>query len=109
MELPPGTTYIESFSKADKIVGNGNGIQYLGGILIRSDQPIEELKNYYHAYAKKDWEFLVESQVGNTLILEGEITRLKLKSEVNGEHYYIVYSWGDPSPLLMELDFTRGH
>lgn len=31
IELPEHTEYMESFWKAGKLVGNGNGMQYLGG------------------------------------------------------------------------------
>ena len=56
VELPNDTEYIESFSKAGKLIGNGNGMQYLGGILIRSELSLEELQTYYSQYAKNNFE-----------------------------------------------------
>lgn len=32
--LPPNTESVETFSAAGKLVGNGNGMQYLGGLVI---------------------------------------------------------------------------
>ena len=44
IELPDNTEYIETFSEAAKLVGNGNGMQYLGGILIKSGLSLDELQ-----------------------------------------------------------------
>ena len=41
--LPEKTELIESISRAGKLTGNGNGMQYFGAILIRSDLSLEEL------------------------------------------------------------------
>ena len=41
--LPEETELIESLSQAGKLMGNGNGMQYFGAILIRSDLSLEEL------------------------------------------------------------------
>ncbi len=48
--LPDGMTCAESFSAAGKIVGNGNGMQYLAVMLITGDVPLESLQNYYAQY-----------------------------------------------------------
>ena len=45
--LPEETELIESLSQAGKLTGNGNGMQYFGAILIRSDLSLEELDAYY--------------------------------------------------------------
>ena len=45
--LPEKTELIESISRAGKLTGNGNGMQYFGAILIRSDLSLEELDAYY--------------------------------------------------------------
>lgn len=37
---------IESLSQAGKLTGNGNGMQYFGAILIRSELSLEELETY---------------------------------------------------------------
>ncbi len=48
--LPDGMTCAESFSAAGKIIGNGNGMQYLAVMLITGDVPLESLQNYYAQY-----------------------------------------------------------
>ena len=40
--LPNNTAFIESIYKAGKLVGNGNGMQYFGAILIKSELSVEE-------------------------------------------------------------------
>ena len=58
--LPEETELIESLSQAGKLTGNGNGMQYFGAILIRSDLSLEELDAYYSRYRSNEWECLVK-------------------------------------------------
>ena len=51
--LPEETELIESLSQAGKLTGNGNGMQYFGAILIRSELSLEELDAYYSDYRSK--------------------------------------------------------
>ena len=62
--LPEETELIESLSQAGKLTGNGNGMQYFGAILIRSELSLEELETYYSDYRSNEWEYLVEIQEG---------------------------------------------
>ena len=57
--LPEKTELIESLSQAGKLTGNGNGMQYFGAILIRSELSLEELETYYSDYRSNEWEYLV--------------------------------------------------
>lgn len=107
IELPNDTEYIESFSKAGKLTGNGNGMQYLGGILIKSELSLEELQSYYSQYAKNDWEFMVEHQTDSRIAFIEHGT-VSLNSDINGDNYYIVYSWGSNDSIYSEFDI-RGH
>ncbi len=107
IELPANTEYIEMFSKAGKLIGNGNGMQYLGGILIKSELSLEDLQSYYSQYAKNEWTCIVEKQTKQNLsFVEHEI--VSLNADINGDSYYIVYSWGDEDSIYRELDL-RGH
>ena len=65
--LPEETELIESLSQAGKLTGNGNGMQYFGAILIRSDLSLEELDAYYSGYRSNEWECLVETQEGQSI------------------------------------------
>ena len=105
--LPEETELIESLSQAGKLTGNGNGMQYFGAILIKSELSLEELDAYYSDYRRNEWEYLVEIQEGQSIdvIEHGE---LQFSKEIKGSGYYIVYSWGSGNSLLKELDI-RGH
>ena len=105
--LPEEAELIESLSQAGKLTGNGNGMQYFGAILIRSDLSLEELETYYSDYRSNEWEYLVEIQEGQS-IKEIEHKALQFSEEIEDSGYYIVYSWGSGNSLLKELDI-RGH
>ena len=53
-ELPPNTELVKFGSKAGKLTGSGNGMQYMGTILVDSELSSEELKEYY----EKDFDFI---------------------------------------------------
>ena len=105
--LPEKAELIESLSQAGKLTGNGNGIQYFGAILIRSDLSWEELDAYYSGYRSNEWECLVETQEGQHIEVIDHGT-LQFTEEIKDSGYYIVYSWGSGNSLLEELDI-RGH
>ena len=105
--LPEKTELIESISRAGKLTGNGNGMQYFGAMLIKSDLPIEELEKYYSGYRNNDWEYLVDIQEGQEIEVVDHGT-LQFTKQIDGKGYYIVYSWGDGNSLLSEIDI-RGH
>lgn len=106
-QLPNDSEYVESFSAAGKLVGNGNGMQYLGGILIRSEQSLEALKMYYSQFSQNEWEFIVENQRGRNVSMIEHGT-LRLESDAEGDNYFIVYTWGDNDTIFDALDI-RGH
>ena len=105
--LPEETELIESLSQAGKLTGNGNGIQYFGAILIRSELSLEELETYYSDYRSNEWEYLVEIQKGQSIEVIDH-GGLQFSEEIKGSGYYIIYSWGSGDSLLKELDM-RGH
>lgn len=49
--LPPNTEIVDSISVAGKVAGNGNGMQYFGAILLRSESDADALQTYYAPYA----------------------------------------------------------
>ena len=107
LPLPENTEYIEAIYKAGKLVGNGNGMQYFGAILIRSELSLEELKEYYSAFAEHEWECVVEEQTGQEIKFI-EHTRLTFKTEIDEDRYYIVNSWGDNNTIFHEFNI-RGN
>lgn len=101
--LPENTLLIDSVSKAGKLTGNGNGMQYLGAILIQSGLTMEQLDRYYSRYRENEWEYLVTVQTGCDLSFI-ELDQLRFSQEVTADGYYIVYSWGKGIELFELLD-----
>ena len=102
---PENTQIVESLSKAGKLVGNGNGMQYFGAILIKSELTQEELAAYYsqiHA------DIVVKEQKTQEIaFIEHE--QLSFATQITDtENYYIVYRFGDGIALFEQLDL-RGH
>ena len=105
--LPEQTELIEAISKAGKLTGNGNGMQYFGAILIKSELSLEELDAYYSGYRSNEWEYLVDIQEGQEIEVVDHST-LQFAEQIESKGYYIVYSWGDGNSLLKGIDI-RGH
>ncbi|MBO5891561.1 MAG: hypothetical protein J6Q30_02465 [Oscillospiraceae bacterium] len=103
--LPDDTEMVESLSKAGKLVGNGNGMQYFGGVLIRSEKSLEELSAYY---ADKVTGAVVKEQK-TQMITWIEHEDLSFETPVaDTEGYYIVYLFGNGISPFSYLDI-RGH
>lgn len=103
--LPSNTELIESISEAGKLVGNGNGMQYFGAILIKSELSQEELTNYYK---KHNEAVFVKSQNGKEIDFL-EHSSLHFESEINdSDSYYLVYTFGDGIKPFSYIDL-RGH
>ncbi|MDO4168248.1 MAG: hypothetical protein Q4D32_12660 [Eubacteriales bacterium] len=107
LPLPEDTELIEKVYKTGKLVGNGNGTQYFEAILIKSSLSLEELKAYYSGFAEHEWECAVENQEESRISLV-EHGNLTFQTEMEGDEYYIVYSWGSNQGIFHELDL-RGH
>ena len=106
--LPENTELVESISAAGKFVGNGNGMQYFGAVLIKTDLSLDELNSYYSDYRENEFSLLVEKQESGEIAVI-EHGSLVFESELSStEDYYIVYSWGDGIDLFADLDL-RGH
>lgn len=106
-DLPERTELLDTVSAAGKLVGNGNGMQYFGAILIKSELSLEELKEYYGKLASDEFHNIVEKQETGTIDFI-EHANLSFDADCDYENTYIVYSWGDYSGLASEFDL-RGH
>ena len=103
--LPENTQMVESISKAGKLVGNGNGMQYFGAMLIKSEQILEELAAYY---ADVNAEIVVKVQTSQAIECL-EHAQLSFTTEITEEeNYYIVYLFGEGLAPFSQLDI-RGH
>jgi len=109
VSLPDKTELIDHLSSAGKLTGNGNGMQFFGAILIKSELTLEELNDYYSKYREDEWSYIVEKQVSNTIaFLNGHLKFRASKADEELINYYIVYTWGNSDYPLSELDI-RGH
>lgn len=103
--LPDNTEMIESLSKAGKLVGNGNGMQYFGAILIRSEQSLDELSAWYlrklpNAVVKEQKLQAIECVEHGELSFKTQITET--------DDYFIVYLFDSGICPFSDLDI-RGH
>lgn len=103
LPLPHNTALVESVCQAGKLVGNGNGMQYFGAILIQSELTLNELKEFYLNKSKCEVKQQTTSEIGMI-----EHANLAFQTDINEDNYYIVYSWGTNSGIFHELDL-RGH
>ena len=102
LPLPEKMVFMESLSKVGKLVGNGNGMQYYGAMLITSQMPLEGLQSYYKQY-NCDVFIQKTSNIDN---LRGNVS---FKTDTVPDNAYRVELWGEsPSWFFAEFDI-RGH
>lgn len=63
LALPDNTVLIDSVSTAGKLVGNGNGMQYIGAILIKTELSKKELATFNQQFAINEWNFVVKREI----------------------------------------------
>ncbi len=109
--IPDNTEIIDYTSRAGKLVGNGNGMQYFGALLLKSQLTLEELDKYYSQYRENDWSFLVSKQKSSQIefVEHGYLGFNSLEDTVDFTNYYVVYTWGSNiNNWLLDFDL-RGH
>lgn len=108
-KLPNNTEIIDSISIASKLVGNGNGMQYFGAILIKTELSEYELNQHYKQYKNKKLDYNIRKQTSDKIeIIELGSYKFKKFKEDEKEKYYIIYSWGNNNNEILNLDI-RGH
>jgi hypothetical protein len=107
LPLPPGSERVDALSVAAKVTGNGNGMQYLGAMLIRSDLPPAELTAFYDAQDARDDPAVIATTDETELdAFHGARGFFDAPGEPG---LYIVYAFGEaPSEIHEEFDI-RGH
>lgn len=110
IELPPDTSLVETVSAAGKLVGNGNGMQYFGAMLLKSDLSVVELMEFYKGKNSESYQYTVETQKDSNIqtIDHGNISFSEISDEDTSNRYYIVYAWGESSFFLRDFDL-RAH
>lgn len=105
--LPQSTQIADQFSRAGKLVGNGNGMQFFGAILIESELSLEDLDQHYSLYRQTPWDYIVKVQGTQTIdVIEHGV--FSFETDVSNGQFYIVYSWGNGIPPFKDFDL-RGH
>lgn len=113
-KLPTNTELVDSISIAGKLTGNGNGMQYMGAILVESELNEEELNEYYSL----DFEFIEVRKQETAKIDYVHSSNYSFNgfSDAKKEEYYSVTCWDDDrrekyGKFISELlDFDiRGH
>ncbi|WP_336647700.1 hypothetical protein [Microbacterium sp. MMO-10] len=106
LPLPERTELVDSTSRAAKIVGNGNGMQYLGALLIRSDESAVELQAFYDAQSIPGDLTVAVAPSGRLNDFHGAGGFLDEPGEAGT---FVVYAWGEgPGEVFEEFDL-RGH
>ncbi|MBR5523992.1 MAG: hypothetical protein IKU51_01830 [Clostridia bacterium] len=113
LPLPADTEIVESTSVAGKLVGNGNGMQYFGALLLYSECSLEELQAFYAAHQTEDGTYRVEPQVGFDIRPQGEFLmgNVTFNTDADTDGYYVLYAWGSAPRWAqdwLDLD-VRGH
>lgn len=103
LELPEGTELVESVSIAGKLAGNGNGMQYYGALLIKSEMSEEELQAYFDSA----YEGLTVSKQESDAVFSHRYEQFD-----GGDDLYTVSAWGSGKSgflqVLLNFDL-RGH
>ena len=109
LPLPENTRIAEKLSVADKLWGNGNGMQYMGALLIESELSLEELEAFY---TENGPEFCSVSRQSGQEITVTDHGKYGFTTEINSDDYYIVYALGKDDNFLIQLYSElalRGH
>lgn len=102
LPLPDETVFVESLSRAGKLVGNGNGMQYYGAMLISSELSLDELQEHYGEYDCEVYQIDYPR-------IDIDHADLRFKTEPFPDNAYRVEKWGEsPSWFFAEFDI-RGH
>ena len=112
-DLPNNTEIIDSISVSGKLTGNGNGMQYFGAILIKTDLSKNDLDEYYNQFRENEWSYIIVAQKSSKIkVIEHGNYKFNKYNPLNNaekEKYYMIYSWGvSKNNFLQETD-VRGH
>ncbi len=111
--LPDKTVLVDSLSVAGKLTGNGNGMQYMGAVLITSELDQQTILEHY----QNEFDYVeVHRQISETInSLHPDSVTFKRFDHDNDTPSYSVICWGSRSDYVSNdiawiLDFDiRGH
>ncbi len=110
-QLPANTTLVDSLSVAGKMVGCGNGMQYMGCLLVESDLTGEELQAHYSTEFD-DIEVHLQETAYLEFIESANYSKCSFEtfSPQQGKTYYAIACFNTSGNLPDILDFDiRGH
>ena len=106
LELPEDTQLIEKQSVCGKLNGNGNGMNYLATILVKSELSLKELQEYYSEYDVIEQN---STRLECDYLEHDSISYLRLENIKDFKGYYVVYSYQSADlGSIWEWDI-RGH
>jgi hypothetical protein len=99
LPLPAETEVIDSMFAAGNLVSQGNKIQYLGAILIRSELILEELNEHYSRFRNDMWSYQVREQRWARIEID-TFQNVSLSFRISAEeepleNHFIVFTWGN--------------
>lgn len=109
LPAPEDGEVVESLSQAGKVAGNGNGMQYVGALLVRSDRGIGAVSGHYATVSEGiDLDVTVVTSAGiASQGLHGADDFLSHPRP--GGDLYVVYAFGDGPGGFFESVDLRGH
>lgn len=104
LSLPPESELVDSAWAAERLAGAGNGMQYAGSLLIRSQLDIDELDAFYAGASGRQYVIATNDEgLGRySLLFDAE-------NDLEQPDLFMVIASGEPasgSPLRFDL---RGH
>jgi len=85
VDLPEKTQLADSMSTAQKLYGNGNGMQYIGQLLVTTELTEEELKAYYNNINEE-----INIEKLDSPVISEYIPKLKFKNFDSSKNNYMV-------------------
>lgn len=109
LPVPLGTEVVDGSAAAGKFSGNGNGMQYLGALLVRTGDSAAQLQAIYDAQPEPHDASAVSviptgGEKAEQLRRAGGVFTLPASDEL-----LIVYAWGDGPPWFFQTADLRGH
>lgn len=109
LPAPKGGGVVESLSQAGKVAGNGNGMQYVGALLVRSDRGIGAVSGHYATVSEDiDLDVTVVSSAGIESQGFHGANGFLGHPRPDGD-LYVVYAFGDGPGGFFESVDLRGH
>lgn len=108
LPLPENSKILSEYAVAGKVSGNGNGMQYFGAVLIKSEQDLASLQKHYHDVGSEYFVNVKEQKSDVIEVLNGNQHYFDGVDDCDFENCYIVYGYGKGGNWFLDLDL-RGH